>query len=100
MLAHKISVLWAPTYSIFYDVEFGLWFSVRVLVFHLLRCELTVVEVQRCGLSKVWFGGDGWVHQGMWLVLLESAKDQFLGVDTPKINGATTCPVWNDFLTN
>jgi hypothetical protein len=29
-----------------------------VLVFNLSGCELTVVEVRFCGLSKVWFGGD------------------------------------------
>jgi hypothetical protein len=34
-----------------------------------------------CGLSKVWNGGGGYVLQGMWLVLLESTKGQFLGVD-------------------
>jgi hypothetical protein len=31
----------------------------RVLVFHPPICELTVVEVRCCGLSKEWFGGDG-----------------------------------------
>jgi hypothetical protein len=45
--------------SIFYDVEFGLSFSVRVLILHASRCELTVVVVRCCDLSKVWFGGDG-----------------------------------------
>jgi hypothetical protein len=41
-----------------------------------------MVQVRCCGLNKVWFGGDGEVLQGMWLVLLESTKDWFLGVDT------------------
>jgi hypothetical protein len=31
----------------------------RVLVFHPLRYELTMVVVRCYGLSKVWFGGDG-----------------------------------------
>jgi hypothetical protein len=57
------------------------WFSVRILVSHPPRCELTVVEVRCCGLSRVWFGGDGYVRQEMWLVLLESAMDRFLRVD-------------------
>jgi hypothetical protein len=35
-------------------------------------------------LSKVWFSGDGLVLQEMWLILLESARDRFLGVDTPE----------------
>jgi hypothetical protein len=33
------------------------------------------------------------------LFLLESAKDWFLGAD-PRTTCATTCLVWNDFLTN
>jgi hypothetical protein len=55
----------------------------RVLVFHLSQCELTVVG------SMLWFvqGFVRWrwlSHSGMWLVLLESAKDRFLGVDPPE----------------
>jgi hypothetical protein len=34
--------------SIFYDVEFGLWFSMRVLLFHPSWCELTVVGLMLC----------------------------------------------------
>jgi hypothetical protein len=32
-----------------------------------------------------WNGGDGWVgfRHVMWFVMLESAKDRVLGVDTP-----------------
>jgi hypothetical protein len=36
---------------------------------------------------------DGWF-------LLESAKDQILGVDPPMKICSTTCPVWNSLLTN
>jgi hypothetical protein len=43
-----------------------------------------VVEVRCCGLSKLWNSGEGYVLQGMWLVLLEYAKDWFLGVDPPE----------------
>jgi hypothetical protein len=51
-----------------------------IVVVHLLRCGLAVVL--RCrGLSKVRCGGEGLVFHGVWKVL-ESAKDQFLRVDT------------------
>jgi hypothetical protein len=36
----------------------------------------------------------------MWLVLLESAKDWFLGVDPPRTTDAATYPAWNNLLTN
>jgi hypothetical protein len=40
--------------------------------------------IDRCrDLSKVWYGGEGCDLHGLWLVLLESAKDLFLGVDPP-----------------
>jgi hypothetical protein len=40
--------------------------------------------VDRCrGLSKVWYSGEGCDLHGLLLVLLESAKDLFLGVDPP-----------------
>jgi hypothetical protein len=34
-------------------------------------------------LSKVWNGGEGCDLHGLWLVMLESAKNRVLGVDTP-----------------
>jgi hypothetical protein len=40
-------------------------------------------KVRCCGLSKVWNGGEGCDLHGLWFVLLESAKDQFLGVHPP-----------------
>jgi hypothetical protein len=39
-------------------------------------------------------------HQVMWFVMLESAKDRVIGVDTTKTTGAATCSVWNGLLTN
>jgi hypothetical protein len=39
-------------------------------------------EIQWCGLSKVWNGGEGCDLHGLWLVMLESAKDRVLGLDT------------------
>jgi hypothetical protein len=38
-------------------------------------------------------------HQVMWIVLLESAKERVLGVDTPG-QQVPPCPVWNSLLTN
>jgi hypothetical protein len=40
-------------------------------------------EIWCCGLSKVWNGGEGCDFHGLWLVMLESAKDRVLEVDTP-----------------
>jgi hypothetical protein len=56
----------------------------RVLVFHPSRCELTVVRFD----AVVWvrfemLKTDG-ISQVMWFVMLESAKDQVLGVATPR----------------
>jgi hypothetical protein len=39
------------------------------------------------------------IRQVMWFVMLKFAKYRVLEVDTRTI-GATTCPVWNDLLTN
>jgi hypothetical protein len=33
-------------------------------------------------LSKVWYAGEGCDLHGLWLVMLESAEDRVLGVDT------------------
>jgi hypothetical protein len=48
------------------------------------------VIVRCCGLSKIWYGGEGCDLPGSWLVLLESAKDMFLGVDPPPIRETST----------
>jgi hypothetical protein len=34
-------------------------------------------------LSKVWNGGEDCDIHGLWLVMLKSAKDRVIGVDTP-----------------
>jgi hypothetical protein len=39
-------------------------------------------DVRCCGLSKVCNGGQGCDLHGLWLVMLEYANDQILGVDT------------------
>jgi hypothetical protein len=41
-------------------------------------------EIRCCGLSKVWNSGGGCDLHSLWLVMLESAKDQVFGVDTPR----------------
>jgi hypothetical protein len=54
-----------------------------VVVFHPMRCDLTcslsscgmVVVfwslVRCCGLSKVWYVGQGYYLQGLWMVLAQ-----------------------------
>jgi hypothetical protein len=48
-------------------------------------------------LSKVWTGGEDCDLHGLWLIMLESAKDRVLGVDTlvqqvpPHVRYGTTC---------
>jgi hypothetical protein len=63
-----------------YDVEYGLCLSVRDVVSHLSRCEFTVRG------SMLWFEQlSKWFRRLIpsWHVVLKSAKDQILGVDTP-----------------
>jgi hypothetical protein len=65
-----------------------------------------VVEVRCYGLSKVWNGGEGYAIQSMWLVLLESTKDWFFGVDTPeqpvptRVRYRTTCLLIRDDISS
>jgi hypothetical protein len=59
-------------------------------------------EIRWCGLSKVWNGGEGCDLHGLWLVMLESAKDRVLGVDTqgqqvrPRVQYGMTCLLIRD----
>jgi hypothetical protein len=63
-----------------YDVEFGLCYSTEF--WSSIRCDVSDYGEVRCyGLSKVWNGGEGYDLHGLWLVLIESAMDRFLGVD-------------------
>jgi hypothetical protein len=54
-------------------------------------------EDRCCGLSKVRMVEMVGFHQVMWFVMLESAKDRILGVDTPgqpmppRVQYGTTC---------
>jgi hypothetical protein len=55
-------------------------------------------------LSKVWNGAEGCDLHGLWLVVLESAKDQVLGVDAPgqqvppRVRYGTTCLLIRDAM--
>jgi hypothetical protein len=55
-------------------------------------------------LSKVWNGGEGCDLHGLWLVMLKSAKDRDLGVDTPgqqvppRVLYGTTCLIIRDVV--
>jgi hypothetical protein len=40
-------------------------------------------EIRCCGLSKVWNGGESCDLHSFWFVMLESAKDRVIGVNTP-----------------
>jgi hypothetical protein len=40
-------------------------------------------EIRCYGLSKVWNIGEGCDLHDLWFIMLEYAKDRFLGVDTP-----------------
>jgi hypothetical protein len=55
-------------------------------------------------LSKVWNGGEGCDLHGLWLVMLESAKDRVIGVDTlgqqvsPCVQYGTACLIIRDVV--
>jgi hypothetical protein len=55
-------------------------------------------------LSKVWNGGEGCDLHGLWLFMLESAKDQVLEVDTlgqqvmPRVWYGMTCLLIRDVV--
>jgi hypothetical protein len=67
------------------------------MVSHLSRCELNRAEDRCCDLSNVGTVETVGLHQVMWFVMLEYAKDQILGVDTPgqhvppRVQYGTTC---------
>jgi hypothetical protein len=49
-------------------------------------------EIRCCGLDKVWNGWEGCNLHSLWLVMLESAKDRVIGVDSP--GQQVTSRVW------
>jgi hypothetical protein len=80
-----------------YDVEFGLCWVLRVLVFHLSWCEVTMVRFDAVVWARFGMVETVGIRQVMWFVMLESAKDWFFGVDTPwqhvpaHVRYGTTC---------
>jgi hypothetical protein len=51
--------------------------------------------IVRChDLSKVWYGGEGCNLHGLWLVVLELAKDLFIGVDPPPPRQHVSPHIW------
>jgi hypothetical protein len=56
-----------------------------------------VIVVRCCGLSKGWNGGDGEVCLLMWFIMLKSAEDRIIGVDTlvqlvlPRVHYGMAC---------
>jgi hypothetical protein len=59
-------------------------------------------EIWYCGLSMVWNGREGYDLHSLWLVMLKSAKDWVIGLDTPgqqvppRVRYETTCLLIRD----
>jgi hypothetical protein len=65
------------------------------VVFHPAGCWWCFGHTDRChGSSKVWYGGEACDLHGLWLVLLESVKDLFLGVDPPPPGQHVPLSIW------
>jgi hypothetical protein len=54
----------------------------RVLVFHPSWCEVTVVRFDAVVWPRFGMVETVGIRQVMWFVMLESAKDRVIGVDT------------------
>jgi hypothetical protein len=67
-----------------YDVEFDLCWVLRVVVVHLSWCEVTVVRFYTVVWAKFEMMETVEIRQVMWFVMLKSAVDRVLGVDTPR----------------
>jgi hypothetical protein len=67
-----------------YDVEFDLCWVLRVLVFHLSWCEVTIVRFDVVIWGRFGMMETIGIRQVMWFVMLKSAKDWVIGVDTPR----------------
>jgi hypothetical protein len=67
-----------------YDIEFGLCWALRVLVFHLSWCEVTMVRFDVVVWARFGMVEMVVIYQVMWFAMLESAKNWIFGVDTPR----------------
>jgi hypothetical protein len=65
-----------------YDVEFDWCWVLRVLVFYLSWCEVTVVRFDVVLWARLEMVETSRIRQVMWFAMLESAKDRVIGVDT------------------
>jgi hypothetical protein len=81
LLSHAVMSVMQVFPSLWYWVWLVL--VLRVLVFHLLRCEVTVVTFDALVWAWVGMVETVGIRQLMWIVMLEAAKDRILGVDTP-----------------
>jgi phage shock protein PspC (stress-responsive transcriptional regulator) len=54
----------------------------RVLVFYLSWCEVTVVRIDTVVWAWIGMVETVGIYRVMWIVMLESTKDQVLEVDT------------------
>jgi hypothetical protein len=66
-----------------YDVEFDLCWVLRVLVFHLSWCEVTVVRFNVVVWARFEMVETVGIHHVIWFVMLKSAMDWVILVDTP-----------------
>jgi hypothetical protein len=66
-----------------YDVEFDLCWVLRVLVFHLSWCEVTVVRFDAVVWVRFGMVETIGIRQVIWFVMLESTNGRAIGVDTP-----------------
>jgi hypothetical protein len=64
-------------------VKFGLCWVLRVLVLHLSWCEVTVMRFDAVVWARFGMVETVGIRQVMLFVMLESAKDWVIGVDTP-----------------
>jgi hypothetical protein len=86
-----------------HDVEFGLCYYWE-LVFHLSWCEVTLVRIDVMVWAKLELVETIGFRLVMWFVMLESAKDWVLGVDTlgqqvpPRVKYGTTCLLIRDAM--
>jgi hypothetical protein len=69
----------------------------RVLIFHPLWCEVTVVRIDAVVWARFGMVEMVGIRQVMWIVMVEYAMDWILGVDTPgqqvppRVRYGTTC---------
>jgi hypothetical protein len=81
MLSHVVMIV----VQVFPSLWCWVWLVLvlRVLVFHLSWCEVTVVRINVVVWAWVGMVETVGIRQVMWFVMLQSTKDRVLGVHTP-----------------